>query len=151
MSTHETDLPTQQTPPKKNDRLPRPNENPGRTQNHQPPAKGGAQNTGRLTKAMRLRSRPEFRRVVREGYRLVGRLLCIDCRPAVTPRLGISASGRFGSAVERNRFKRLVREAFRVSYRSLPAVELNVIPRQGAKRALCPEVLAELTRLLTCS
>jgi len=63
-------------------------------------------------------------------------------------KLGISASTRFGSSPQRNRFKRLVREAFRISYHRLPSLELNVIPRQCAKNAHCKDIENELTRLL---
>ncbi len=151
MKTHETDLPTQQTPPQKNTRLPRPHENGRGSQSDQPPPQSRPQKIGRLTfpKAVRLTSRKEFQRVVKEGARRVGRFLCIDCRTARQPKLGISASGRFGSAPERNRFKRLVREAFRHAYASLPPLELNVIPRQDAKRARCADIQEELARLLT--
>jgi ribonuclease P protein component len=101
-----------------------------------------------FSKSMRLRSRREFQRVAKEGKRQVGRFLCVDCRPASKLKLGISASGRYGSSPERSRFKRLVREAFRVSYASLPPLELNVIPRQCAKTASCADIRDELLRLL---
>lgn len=39
--------------------------------------------------------------------------------PAIT-RLGLSVGRKFGPAVARNRFKRLIREAFRLSQRELP-------------------------------
>src|SRR5437660_1044190 len=122
MKTHETDLPTQQTPPQKNHRVPRPHENSRRPQGDQSPPPPRPQETGSLnfTKNMRLRSRKEFQGVVKQGDRRVGRFLCIDCRPAKLLKLGISASSRYGSAPERNRFKRLVREAFRKNYASLP-------------------------------
>ncbi len=150
MKHHETHLPTQQTPPQENDRLPRPHENHRRTQSDQPPPPPRAQKTGRLNfpKTVRLRSRGEFQRVNREGKRLVGRYLCVDCRPATRLKLGISASGRYGNAPERNRFKRLVREAFRQNYGALRLLELNVIPRQCAKKATCAAISAELIQLL---
>lgn len=150
MKTHETHLPTQQTPPQKDHRVPRPHENRRWPQGHQSPPQSRSQKAGRLifSKAMRLRLRGEFQRVVREGNRQVGRFLCIDCRPAGRPRLGISASSRYGSAPERNRFKRMVREAFRKSYASLPPFELNVVPRQCAKKAKGSEIAEELIRLI---
>ena len=148
--SHETHIPTQQTPPQEDDRLSRSHENCGRTQSHQPTPQSRPQKASRLifSKAMRLRSRGEFQRVAREGKRLVGRFLCIDCRPAKKLKLGISASARFGSSPERSRFKRLVREAFRLSYGALPSFELNVIPRQCAKKAHCRDIRDEMTRLL---
>lgn len=86
--------------------------------------------------------------MAKEGHRKVGRFLCVDVRPAKAQRLGITASGRYGSSPERNRFKRLVREAFRTSRAALPArLELHVVPRQGAKGAGFAAVRDELIKL----
>lgn len=102
----------------------------------------------KFPKEARLLTRRQFQRVSKEGSRKVGSYLCVDCRPAKQAKLGISASAKYGSSPERNRFKRLIREAFRTSQDILPTFELHVIPRQRAKHASCSQVKDELVRLI---
>jgi ribonuclease P protein component len=52
------------------------------------------------------------------------------------PRLGLSIATRtFGTAVARNRIKRLARESFRLNRGALPAVDITVSAREGARAA----------------
>jgi ribonuclease P protein component len=60
------------------------------------------------------------------------------------PRLGITASRRVGNAAQRNRAKRLVREAFRMERSSWPeSADVVVIVRQGLGNKKLSDVVAE--------
>lgn len=64
-------------------------------------------------------------------------------------RLGITVTKRYGKSHERNRFKRMVREAYRLSYRELPVgLDLIVKPRAYAKKASSCVIQKELIQLL---
>jgi ribonuclease P protein component len=86
-------------------------------------------------KAARLRRRREFLQVQQRGRRLYsGDVLVLALASgAPRPRIGITVSSKVGNAVERNRVKRWVREAWRAIRTDLPAVDLVVIARSSAK------------------
>jgi len=61
------------------------------------------------------------------------------------PRLGLSIATRtFGSAVARNRIKRVARESFRLNQYSLPPVDVTVSAREAARLAKLSELRASL-------
>ena len=92
----------------------------------------------------KLRRRSEFTRVYDHGTRVRGRLMtCFALPNAVgAPRLGIAASQKIGSAVVRNRAKRLVRELFR-SRKPEADIDLVVIPRREMVQASWRNIEAE--------
>ena len=88
--------------------------------------------------AQRLRKKSEFDRVYRDARRSADAFFAILARNtgAGVPRLGLAIAARIvGNAVRRNRIKRLVRESFRQHQHELPAVDLVVNARSGARDA----------------
>ncbi|MDZ4819099.1 MAG: ribonuclease P protein component [Planctomycetota bacterium] len=83
-------------------------------------------------KGDRLRTASEFRAVYQRRCSISnGRFTLASCANELgKPRLGLSVSRKVGNAVARNRWKRLVREAFRYCRRQLPeGIDLVLIPR----------------------
>ncbi len=89
----------------------------------------------KLPKAARVRRRREFLAVQERGARLyAGEVLVLSRQGAGADRarIGITVSSKVANAVERNRVKRWVREAFREIQAGLPPVDLVVIARAGS-------------------
>lgn len=113
-----------------------------------------ARNTarGRFTRRERIRYTREFERVRSEGVKEVSKTVVATC--AANPdgsstRIGVISSRKVGSAVKRNRARRLMREAFRSCRGEISRpVDLVLIARKGIHRRKSYEVAGDLRRLL---
>ena len=84
----------------------------------------------------RLKSASEFQRVYREGEVIADATLVIHAlrSPDGTTKLGLSIAKKVGDAPCRNYWKRLIREAFRLSWTDYSATEIWFVvrPKKGA-------------------
>jgi ribonuclease P protein component len=130
------------------------NEDQRRSQDHQQTTTHRPQTSLRLgfPKSARLRRRSHFLKLMKEGRRLSGSEVKVECRKSgrsPEPKLGITVSRRYGKAHDRNRFKRIVREAFRQLAPTLPRhLELNVSPKTNPQSLTLQAVLTDLKTLL---
>jgi ribonuclease P protein component len=137
---------TEQPPPRQETRVPRTNGNQERTRRFETPPRQRSQSIDgqtlldfRLPKDNRLRKPAEFRLVYERGKRFDGRFVTVFIVPSETvfQRLGITASKKISNkAHDRNRAKRLLREAFRLSRAELDELDTKFDWVLNARRSL---------------
>lgn len=148
---HEADVSAKCAPPEEDARLPRADEDQGRAEGTQAAAREGAETaervTGRFPRSERLTNGAEFQALFQQGKRIDRSSLVVLWRPAEhTRRAGFAVSRQLRSAVQRNRARRRMREAYRAARAAAPAaVDLVII---GKRRALTDR-LETLTEELT--
>ncbi len=100
----------------------------------------------------RLSRSADFDRVFRSGRSHAGRELVLHVFPRAEDgpaRLGLSVSRKVGGAIDRNRIKRLLREAFALEHTRLPeGTDVVVVARHDARALAEREGLTGIQRAL---
>jgi ribonuclease P protein component len=98
-----------------------------------------------------LTASPEFERVYRKGSAYRGKLFSVHVLPNTMgkPRLGLSVSKKVGTAVNRNKVRRRLKEVFRCSAGELPSdTDIVISARPAAAEASFEELNEEFLRSL---
>ena len=108
--------------------------------------------TGKFPKSARLLNSSQFKHLNRHSARYQGEWILVQFRQgrASESKLGITVSKKFGKAHDRNRFKRIVREAFREIYPLIPQeLEMNVSPQKNLFPPTKQAILLDFQTLLS--
>jgi ribonuclease P protein component len=90
----------------------------------------------------------EVRRVSREGRRFGGKRVVVLLAPG-SGDAAVVANRRVGGAVDRNRARRILREAWRqVSPQVTGDFDAVLVAREGIRGAMTQDLVAEMTDLL---
>ena len=85
-------------------------------------------------KYLRLKKQADFQKLFQKGKRAFSPSFTIIYRPSDRIRMGISVGKKHGKSVQRNRIKRLIREAFRKTQGEMQGTySFVIIPKVSEK------------------
>ena len=138
---HEADVSTKSTAAREDARVSRAHEYEGWPQGTQAPPCQGSQTAhgvaGRFPRRERLTTSAEFQTLFQRGRRIDRPALIVLWREATEPtRVGFAVSRQVKNAVQRNRARRRLREAYRASRDAAPAqIRMVIVGRPAALKA----------------
>ena len=150
----EADVSTQSAPPGEDARVSRAHENEGRTQGVEAPSCEGPQTVDRLSGGLprhqRLTTSAEFQALFQRGKRIDRPALIVLWRESNDPiRVGFAVSRQLRLAVQRNRARRRLREAYRAARDVAPTrAAIVVIGRPAVLREPFAVLLAQMRQAL---
>ncbi|MEW6411141.1 MAG: ribonuclease P protein component [Candidatus Zixiibacteriota bacterium] len=102
----------------------------------------------KLPRRLSLKSRADIDRLLKQGKRISGDYFSLSWEKSEEFRYGVFVSRKFGSAADRNRLKRLVREAVRLNRRALKQpVSIAILPKQKVGQADFEIINAEISQI----
>jgi ribonuclease P protein component len=107
--------------------------------------------TATLPRSARLLKSRDFKRVYGRGRRLTGQQVVVVAVPRRDPgvRLGVSVSKDHGSAVRRNKVKRILREAFRLERARMQGdLDVVLIPKTPGVKLHLASLQREVRELI---
>ena len=106
----------------------------------------------RFPRSLRLHKTEEYQKVFAARFSVADETLILFAAPNDLPycRLGLSVAKKVGNAIVRNRWKRLIREAFRKSKSALPSGwDIVALPKRDADVCSIKYLDKTLQRLVT--
>jgi ribonuclease P protein component len=150
----EADVSTQSAPPGQDSRVSRTHEDEGRTQGVEAPSRERPQTadrlSGGLSRRQRLTTSAEFQALFQRGKRIDRPALIVLWRESTeSTRVGFAVSRQLRLAVQRNRARRRLREAYRAARDAAPArAALVVIGRPAVLREPFATLLGQMRQAL---
>jgi len=104
-------------------------------------------NGRQFPKEEKIRRNAEFSEIIQTGRKISGQWMTCFYRPAEKRQIGFASPKRLGSAVDRNRARRRMREAYRLNKDKLGSVRIILMAKSAIQQASWGEIEREFLQL----